>query len=434
MTNPIDVEIDPPLPSDARIDFNRKAFAAWGKLPLLATQINVAVAQINAGTAGVAQNAADASAAASAASSHATNADASKTAAAASATTATTKATEASGSASTAVSKAGEASASASTASSAATTATTKATEASGSATTATTKAGEAAASATAAAGSATSADGSKTAAAGSATTATGAASAAAASAAAAAASAEQAAGGGEPTIIPGTTSQYWRGDKTWQTLNKGAVGLSNVNNTADADKPISTATQDALDTKVPASRTVAGKALTADVTLAKADVGLSNVDNTSDVAKPISTATQTALDAKQAASANLTSWSGKVAPSGDIADLTSAQELSNKTLKGYTETVFAITDAAGAAVNPGSGTIQTWTLSANRTPNLSGIAAGQSVLLGITAGSYVVTWTGVSWPKPGGGGAAPTLPATGAGWVLLWKVGTQLYGAYLGS
>ncbi|MFS0718872.1 hypothetical protein, partial [Arthrobacter phoenicis] len=41
----------------------------------------------------------------------------------------------------------------------------------------------------------------------------------------------------------------------------------------------------------------VAGK--TGAVTLVKADVGLSNVDNTADTAKPISTATQTALDAK---------------------------------------------------------------------------------------------------------------------------------------
>lgn len=41
----------------------------------------------------------------------------------------------------------------------------------------------------------------------------------------------------------------------------------------------------------------VAGK--TGAVTLAKADVGLGNVDNTSDLAKPISTATQTALDGK---------------------------------------------------------------------------------------------------------------------------------------
>lgn len=45
----------------------------------------------------------------------------------------------------------------------------------------------------------------------------------------------------------------------------------------------------------------VAGR--TGDVTLAKADVGLGNVDNTSDANKPVSTATQTALDAKAATS-----------------------------------------------------------------------------------------------------------------------------------
>ena len=43
----------------------------------------------------------------------------------------------------------------------------------------------------------------------------------------------------------------------------------------------------------------VAGK--TGAVTLAKADVGLANVDNTSDASKPISTATQTALNGKAA-------------------------------------------------------------------------------------------------------------------------------------
>lgn len=36
-----------------------------------------------------------------------------------------------------------------------------------------------------------------------------------------------------EPAITSGTTSQYWRGDKTWQTLDKTAVGLGNVENTA---------------------------------------------------------------------------------------------------------------------------------------------------------------------------------------------------------
>lgn len=56
---------------------------------------------------------------------------------------------------------------------------------------------------------------------------------------------------GKEPTISAGTTSQYWRGDKTWQTLNKAAVGLGNVDNTSDASKPISTLVQAALDGKL---------------------------------------------------------------------------------------------------------------------------------------------------------------------------------------
>jgi len=53
-----------------------------------------------------------------------------------------------------------------------------------------------------------------------------------------------------EHTIVAGTTGQYWRGDKTWQTLNKAAVGLSAVDNTADLDKPISNATNSSLSTK----------------------------------------------------------------------------------------------------------------------------------------------------------------------------------------
>jgi hypothetical protein len=49
----------------------------------------------------------------------------------------------------------------------------------------------------------------------------------------------------------------------------------------------------------VPTTRTVNGHALSADVTVTKGDVGLGNVDNTSDVNKPVSTAQQAALDQK---------------------------------------------------------------------------------------------------------------------------------------
>lgn len=48
---------------------------------------------------------------------------------------------------------------------------------------------------------------------------------------------------GKESTITAGTTADYWRGDKSWQTLDKSAVGLANVDNTSDATKNSASAT-----------------------------------------------------------------------------------------------------------------------------------------------------------------------------------------------
>jgi hypothetical protein len=91
--------------------------------------------------------------------------------------------------------------------------------------------------------------------------------------------------------------------------LSKSAVGLGNVDNTSDADKPVSTATATALNLKANIlnpnfSGTVGG--------ITKSMVGLGNVDNTSDSNKPVSLLQQQALDQK----ANLASpnFSGNVA------------------------------------------------------------------------------------------------------------------------
>jgi len=73
-------------------------------------------------------------------------------------------------------------------------------------------------------------------------------------------------------------------------------VGLGNVSNTSDADKPVSSAQQTALDLKA----NLAGPAFTGTVSGITAPmVGLGNVSNTSDAAKPVSTAQQTALNLK---------------------------------------------------------------------------------------------------------------------------------------
>lgn len=66
--------------------------------------------------------------------------------------------------------------------------------------------------------------------------------------------------------------------------LNSGDVGLGNVDNTADADKPISTAQQAALNAKVDKTTTINGHALSGNVTIEKGDVGLGNVTNDAQV------------------------------------------------------------------------------------------------------------------------------------------------------
>jgi DNA-binding protein YbaB len=78
--------------------------------------------------------------------------------------------------------------------------------------------------------------------------------------------------------------------------ITASMVGLGNVTNTSDANKPVSTAQQSALDLKANlASPTFTGTVggITASM------VGLGSVTNTSDANKPVSTAQQSALDLK---------------------------------------------------------------------------------------------------------------------------------------
>ncbi len=75
--------------------------------------------------------------------------------------------------------------------------------------------------------------------------------------------------------------------------VSKAQLGLGNVDNTADVDKPISIATQNALDLKADRAHL---KDTSNPHQVTKQQVGLGNVDNTADLDKPISKATQTAL------------------------------------------------------------------------------------------------------------------------------------------
>lgn len=102
-----------------------------------------------------------------------------------------------------------------------------------------------------------------------------------------------------ENTITAGTITQYWRGDKSWQTLDKASVGLGSVDNTSDLNKPISNLTQTALNTK----ENIISAGTTSQYwrgdktwqTLDKNAVGLSNVPNVDATARANHTGTQLA-------------------------------------------------------------------------------------------------------------------------------------------
>ncbi len=143
--------------------------------------------------------------------------------------------------------------------------------------------------------------------------------------------------------------------------VTKSQVGLGNVDNTADSAKPVSTAQATALGLKLDSStyntnRTTDQESLTEHINdvenphvVTKDQVGLSNVDNTSDASKPVSTATQTALNAKQptlVSGTNIKTINGtSLLGSGDIVisggegggtgdvTLNGTQTLTNKTL-----------------------------------------------------------------------------------------------------
>ena len=129
--------------------------------------------------------------------------------------------------------------------------------------------------------------------------------------------------------------------------LTKSSVGLGNVDNTSDANKPVSTATQTELDLKAP----LANPTFTGTVSgVTKSMVDLANVDNTSDANKPVSTATQTALDLK-ADLAGPTFTGTVVLPSTTSIGNVSATELGY--VDGVTSSIQTQIDSKAAKAGP---------------------------------------------------------------------------------
>jgi len=276
-----------------------------------------------------------------------------------------------------------------------------------------------------------------------------------------------------EPTITAGNSTQYWRGDKSWQTLNKAAVGLGNVDNTSDASKPISTATQTALNAKAPlASPTFTGTVTvptptnTTDAatkayvdshtgtsvavqdegtTLTSAATNLNFVGsgvtatNTgSNVTVTVSagggslgSATPQALGTATAGTSSSAAHEDHVHPTTGLALATG----------GGLETISTNTTATGAVtLNLANGNVFSLTLTGNVTFTFSGATSGKACSFGLylkqdATGNRTVTWPGsAKWP----GGVAPILSSTtNATDILIFESidgGTTWYGSLVGA
>jgi hypothetical protein len=149
--------------------------------------------------------------------------------------------------------------------------------------------------------------------------------------------------------------------------IDKTMVGLGNVDNTSDANKPVSTAQQTALNLKADlASPTFTGTVSGIDKTM----VGLGNVDNTSDANKPVSTAQQTALNLKE----DLTNKDTDVTLAAD----SDTRYPSQKAIKAYVDTANTSPANTIKGNNTGS-SAPTANLTATQTTAMLDIAVGDS-------------------------------------------------------
>jgi hypothetical protein len=98
------------------------------------------------------------------------------------------------------------------------------------------------------------------------------------------------------------------------------------------------------------------------DLALVKGDIGLGNVDNTSDANKPVSIATQTALDAKQSLDAELTAIAGLTSAADKLGYFTGSGTASLADFTTFGRSLMDDVSASAARTTLGLGTASTMT------------------------------------------------------------------------
>jgi len=157
--------------------------------------------------------------------------------------------------------------------------------------------------------------------------------------------------------------------DNAWVDIYSEAIALwGNINGTLSNQTDL----QNALNAKAP----LASPTFTGTVSgITKAMVGLGNVDNTTDLLKPISTATQTALNLKYDASnpAGYTTNVGTVTSVGALTLSTSGTDVSSTVANGTTTPVITLNIPTASATNRGVLSASDWTAFNNKQSISSG-------------------------------------------------------------
>ena len=116
------------------------------------------------------------------------------------------------------------------------------------------------------------------------------------------------------------------------------------------------------------------------------------------------------------------------------------AQSLTNKTITGLIcdglirEETSAVSDGAAVTLDPADGTVQTWTLGANRVAAGESLADGDWIELFIDDGTAYTLDLDTNVVDQWIGGAAPALPTSGYAHIIIRKIGTTVYASSVGD